>query len=84
MKQNSSLALCLEIVSFENRYPNPLHCRHAYYHYAIRALNTMCQSAVFKSNQCKKRNPVQLRFDVRNRDGAVDTTGTLLKTLQFF
>ena len=34
----------------------------------------MCQSAVFKSNQCEKRNPVHQRFDVRNRDGAVDTT----------
>ena len=34
----------------------------------------MCQSAVFKSNQCEKRNPVQQRFDVRNRDDAVDTT----------
>ena len=31
-------------------------------------------SAVFKSNQCEKRNPMQQRFDVRNRDGAVDTS----------
>ena len=34
----------------------------------------MCQSAVFKSNQCEKHNPVHQRFDVRNRDGAVDTS----------
>ena len=34
----------------------------------------MCLSAVFKSNQCEKRNPVHQRFDVRNRDGAVDTS----------
>ena len=40
----------------------------------IRASNTICQNAVFKSNQCEKRNLVQQRFDVRNRDGAVDTS----------
>ena len=34
----------------------------------------MHQSAVFKSNQCEKRNPVQQGFDVGNRDGALDTT----------
>ena len=34
----------------------------------------MCQSAVFKANQCKKRNPVHQRFDVRNWDVAVDTS----------
>ena len=34
----------------------------------------MCQSAVFKSDQCEKRNLVQQQFDVRNRDGAVDTS----------
>ena len=69
-------------------------------HYAIRASNLMCQSAVFKSNQCEKRNPVHQRFDVRNWDGAVDTsknisqgyymsypfipTNPLLATMSFF
>ena len=43
-------------------------------HYAIRASISKCQSAVFKLNQCEKRNPVQQRFDVRNQDSAVDTT----------
>ena len=40
----------------------------------------MHQSAVFKSNQCEKRNPVQQEFDVGNRDGALDTT--FFKTYQ--
>ena len=44
------------------------------FQYAIRASNAKGESAVFKSNQCEKRNPVQQRFDVRNWDGAVDTT----------
>ena len=34
----------------------------------------MHQSAIFKSNQCEKRNLVQQGFDVGNRDGALDTT----------
>ena len=34
----------------------------------------MCQIAVFESSQCEKRNPVHQRFDVRNRDGAGDTS----------
>ena len=34
----------------------------------------MCEIAVFKSNQCEKRNPVHQRFDVRNQDGAGDTS----------
>ena len=47
--------------------------------YAIRASKPTRQSAVFILNQCEKRNPVHQRFDVRNWDGAVDTT-LLLKS----
>ena len=46
------------------------------------ASNSMRQSAVFKLNQCEKRNPVHQRFDARNRDGAVDTTVPKIKNSQ--
>ena len=43
-------------------------------HNAIRASKARCQIAVFKSNQREKRNQVHQRFDVRNWDGAGDTS----------
>ena len=74
MKQCSSPALFLKSRPAGIDIPSLCIAAKRTNHYAIKASKSKCQSAVFKSNQCEKRNPVQQRFDVRNRDGAVDTS----------